>query len=140
MNHSLNGVHAPRVIKVRGIVRSGIGESKLFTEIPWVRRQFTDKLGIDAYPGTLNIIVLPEDRDKLNIIKNTKGVEIIPEHVNFYPANSFKALINGKIQGAVVIPLVSHYPEAQLEIISSEHVSQCLRLKDGDAIEVEVYL
>ncbi len=128
------------LIKVRGIVSSGVGESKVFTEIPWVRRQFIDKLGISPYPGTFNITVLPEDRERLNVIKNTKGVEIIPEDVNFCAANSFPALVNGRIRGAVIIPLIPGYPQAQLEIISSEHIKQSLSLKDGDLVDVEIRL
>ena len=128
------------LIKVRGIVSSGVGESKVFTEIPWVRRQFIDKLGISPYPGTFNITVLPEDRERLNVIKNTKGVEIIPEDMNFCSANSFPALVNGRIRGAVIIPLIPGYPQAQLEIISSEHIKQSLSLKDGDLVDVEIRL
>lgn len=133
-------VNTSEFIKVRGTVSSGIGESKLFTEIPWVRKQFRDKLGINPYPGTFNIIVLPEDRSKLNIIRNTKGIEIVPKDVNFCAAHSFTALINGRIKGAVIIPLVPNYPEAQLEIISSKNIKKSLSLKDRDLVEVEVCL
>lgn len=127
-------------IKVRGVVSSGAGESKLFTEIPWVRRQFRDKLGINPYPGTFNIIVLPEDRNKLNTIKDMKGVEILPEDVNFCAGKSFIAWINERVRGAVILPLVPNYPEGQLEIISPEHIKQSLSLKDGDIVEVAIYL
>ena len=60
-------------VRVRGIVSSGLGKSVLFTEIPWVKKQFREKLGIDPVPGTFNVIVLPEDRDKLADIKKMKG-------------------------------------------------------------------
>ncbi len=128
------------IIKLRGIVISGIGESKSFTEIPWVKKQFIDKLGIDPYPGTFNITVMAEDREKLNTVRESKGVEIMPEDTNFCTANSFPVLVNGKIKGAAIIPLVSNYPQARLEVISSENIKQALSLKDGDLVEVEVYL
>jgi len=131
--------NAPEIIKVRGTITTGIGESKLFTETPWVRKQFRKKLGIDPYPGTLNIIVLPEDINKLDAIHNMKGIEIVPEDVNYCTGKSFIALINGKIRGAVIIPQVPNYPEAQLEIISTEYIKQSLSFKDGDVIEVEIY-
>jgi len=127
-------------IKLRGTVISGLGESRFFTEIPWARNQFVDKLGINPYPGTFNITVLAEDRGKLSTIREAKGVEIIPEDINFCAANSFPALVSGKIRGAVIIPLVPNYPPAQLEIISPENIKQSLSLKDGDLVEVEVYL
>ena len=136
----MNSIDIPELIKVRGIVTGGVGESKLFTEIPWVRRQFIDKLGINPRPGTFNITVLPDDRERLNVIRNTKGVEIVPEDTNYCAANSFPALINGRVRGAVLIPLVPGYPPAQLEIISSEHIKQSLSLKGGDLVEVEIHL
>ncbi len=128
------------LIKLRGRVTSGLGESRFFTEIPWVRRQFVDKLGINPYPGTFNITVAAEDEERLSAVREAKGIEIIPEDVNFCAANSFPALVNGKIRGAVIIPLVPNYPPAQLEIISGENIKQSLSLKDGDLVEVEVYL
>ena len=73
-----SGTSNPGIIKLRGIVTSGLRESRFFTEIPWVKRQFVDKLGINPYPGTFNITVLAEDREKLNSIRQAKGVEITP--------------------------------------------------------------
>lgn len=129
-----------KIIKLRGIVTSGISESRFFTEIPWVRRQFIDKLGIDPHPGTFNITVLAQDSERLNTIKQAKGIEIIPEDTSFCAAKSLPVLISGKIKGAIIIPLVPNYPQAQLEIISSENIKRALSLKDGDPVEVEVYL
>ena len=127
-------------VKLRGMVTSGLKESGFFTEIPWVKNQLIDKLGINPYPGTFNITVIAEDRDKLNMVRESKGIEIIPEDMNFCTANSFPVVVNGKIKGAAIIPLVSNYPLAQLEVISSENIKQALSLKDGGLVEVEVYL
>ena len=136
----MNSINTPEPVRVRGIVSCGVGESTLFTEIPWVRRQFIDKLGINPRPGTFNIAVLPEDREKLELIKNAKGVEIVPEDADYCAANSFPALVNGRIRGAALIPQVPGYPPAQLEIISSEHIKESLSLEDGDLVEVEIHL
>jgi len=128
------------VLKICGTVTSGKQESRFFTEIPWVKKQFIRKLGIDPYPGTFNITVLDEDREKLNMVRQSKGIEITPEDANFCTANSFPALVNSKIKGAAIIPVVANYPQTQLEVISSENIKQALSLKDGDMVEVEVYL
>ncbi len=125
-------------LRVRGIVSSGLGKSFLFTEIPWVKRQFREKLGIDPVPGTLNIIVLSEDRSKLVDIKNMKGIGIVPEEKNYCAGESFIVSINDRVSGALVIPKVPDYPAEQLEIISSEHIKQTLKLKDGDIVEIEI--
>ena len=127
-------------LKVRGVVASGLGESRAFTEIPWVRRQFLQKLGVDAYPGTLNVITLPQDGEILSRIKDSPGVTIVPEEDNFCPAQAFPVLLNGLVGGAVIIPQVPGYPPDQLEIISATYIKEALSLKDGDSVEIEFTL
>ncbi len=128
------------IINLRGTVASGVNQSRFFTEIPWVKKQFIDKLGIEPHPGTFNITVIAEDMEKLNTVRKSKGVEIAPEDASFCAANSFPVMVNGKIEGAAIIPLVPNYPMAQLEVISSENIKRSLSLKDGDPVEVDVYL
>ena len=129
-----------KTIKLHGIATRGLSQSSLFTEIPWVKKQFIEKLGITAYPGTFNITVADEDSGKLNIIKEAQGIEIEPEDKSFCVANGFPVLIDQKIKGAAIIPLVADYPPNQLEIISATNIKQSLGIKDGDLTEVEVYL
>ena len=140
MERELSDTSNQKIIKLRGIVTSGTGEAGAITEIPWVRKQFIDKLGINPCPGTFNITVLAEDREKLNTIRKAKGIEITPQDVNHCSGISFPALVGGKIKGAVIIPLIPNYPPAQLEIISSENIRRSLSVKDGDIVEVEVCL
>lgn len=129
-----------KTVKLHGVVTRGIGESKFFTEIPWVRRQFARKLSIDPYPGTFNITVTAGDRAKLSQIREARGIEIVPDDRNFCAASSFPAVINQRIRGAVIIPKVTEYPETKLEIISAQNIKESLSLEDGDPVEVEVYL
>ena len=49
-------------------------------------------------------------------------------------------MINGKVRGAVILPLVPHYPDDKLELVSSEYLKQSLSLQDGDEVEVIVYI
>lgn len=128
------------VMALRGVVTRGIGESACFTEIPWVKKQFNQKLSIDPYPGTFNITVIAEDLEKLARLRESRGIEISPEDENFCAASSFPVLINRQIKGAVIIPLVADYPASKLEVISEEHIKDSLSLQDGDQVEVEVYL
>lgn len=140
MIHQPENTSHPGVIRLRGTVTTGIGESKFFTEIPWVKQQFIDKLEISPYPGTFNITILAEDGEKLNNLKNARGIEIVPQDEKFCTASSFPVLVGGRIKGAAIIPLVADYPPTQLEIISEKNVKQALSLNDGDLVEVEVYL
>ena len=126
-------------IAIKGRISDGLKESSLFTNLPWVREQFMTKLGIDPYPGTLNMdIVDPEDVEKLKEIKKRKGIEIIPVQPGFCSAKCFHVLVCGKIEGTLIIPQVPDYPESKLEIISSDRIRDVLSLKIGDFVRVEI--
>jgi riboflavin kinase len=129
-----------KLIEIRGVVSSGVGRSMMFTELPWVKRQFAQKLGIVAYPGTFNVTVLREDRGKLQTVKDSEGIEILSEDANHCNGKGFLAKVNDEIEGAVIVPQVLRYPEGQLEIISSKHIKKSLGLKDGDPVDVVVCL
>lgn len=126
-------------IAIKGRITEGLEESSFFTHVPWVREQFITKLGIDPYPGTLNLdIIDAEDVEKLKEIKKRKGIEIIPAEPGFCSAKCFHVLVCGKIRGALIIPQVPDYPESKLEIISSGRIRDVLSLKVGDLVPVEI--
>ena len=126
-------------IVIKGRITEGLKESSLFTHLPWVREQFITKLGIDPYPGTLNLdIIDAEDVEKLKEIKKRKGIEIIPTEPGFCSAKCFHVLVCGKIKGALIIPQVSDYPESKLEVISSDRIRGSLSLKVSDLVSVEI--
>jgi len=126
-------------IVIKGKITEGLRESSSFTKLPWVKDQFIDKLGIDPYPGTLNLEIIDAgDLEKCKRIKSRKGVEIIPPEPGFCSAQCFHVLVCGKIKGALIIPHVPQYPESKIEIISSEKIRDVLSLKVGDLVEVEI--
>ena len=130
---------ASGAITIRGRVSEGIKESSFFTNLPWVREQFIAKLGIDPYPGTLNLdITDAEDVAKLKEITKRKSIEIIPAEPGFCSATCYHVLVCGKIKGALIIPQVPGYPESKLEIISSDKLRDTLSLKVGDPVTVEI--
>lgn len=130
-----------RNVVIKGTLVEGIKESGLFMSIPWVREQFIEKLGIDPYPGTLNLEIKDsQDLDKLTEVKSRAGIEILPMDPGFCSARCFHVLICGKVKGAIVIPLVDDYPESKLEIIASERLKDPLSLKVGDVVLIEIDL
>jgi CTP-dependent riboflavin kinase len=136
MNPSANGN-----IVIRGTLVEGIKESGLFMSIPWVREQFMEKLGIDPYPGTLNLEIRDsQDLDVLKEVKTRAGIEILPMDPGFCSAKCFHVLICRKVKGAILIPLVDDYPESKLEIIATERLKDLLSLKVGDIVPVEIDL
>ncbi|UCG64269.1 MAG: CTP-dependent riboflavin kinase [Deltaproteobacteria bacterium] len=130
-----------RNVVIKGTLVEGIKESGLFMSIPWVREQFIEKLGVDPYPGTLNLEIKDsQDLDKLTELKSRAGIDILPMDPGFCSAKCFHVLICGKVKGAIVIPLIDDYPESKLEIIASERLKDLLSLKVGDIVLIEIDL
>jgi CTP-dependent riboflavin kinase len=126
-------------IKIRGRIVEGIREAGNFTQIPWVKRQFIEKLSIDPYPGTLNLEI--DDPQSLRIFKELKakkGIEITPEDPSFCSAQCYLVLIGGRLKGAIVFPLVKDYPENKMELIAPKNIKEALSVKSGDDLEVEI--
>jgi CTP-dependent riboflavin kinase len=126
-------------IRIRGRIVEGLREAGNFIQIPWVRKQFVEKLSIDPYPGTLNLeITDPESLQSFNTLKTKKGIEITPGDPSFCSAHCYPALINGQLRAAVVFPLVKDYPENKIELIAPRNIKEALSLKTGDTLEVEI--
>ena len=125
--------------KIRGRIVEGLREAGNFTQVPWVKKQFIEKLSIDPYPGTLNLeIVDSESLQTFKKLKTIKRIEITPEDPSFCSARCYPVLINGQLKGAIVFPLVEGYPENKMELIASENIKKALSAKTGDDLEVEV--
>ena len=127
--------------RLAGRLATGIGRGKTFTQLDWARRQFSEKLGIDPFPGTLNVIV--DDPDSMPVwvrLKRTEGVRM--ENPNNGPhdcdAKCWSVSIGGKIEGAIVFPLVENYPPAQIELIAEIGVREALGIEDGDTVALTV--
>jgi CTP-dependent riboflavin kinase len=130
-------------IKIRGRIVEGLRVGSTFTQVPWVRNQFIQKLDVDPYPGTLNLeIVDPKDSANFRELKATPGVEITPEDPSFCRAHCYPVLIDGglkggRLKGAIVFPRVNDYPENKMELIASQNIQEVLSVKQGDVLEVE---
>jgi riboflavin kinase len=125
-------------ITVKGKVFAGKGEGKKFLRLCWVRTQINEKLGFEPYLGTLNLYLSNEAR-AINLLNKFKGLEITPEK-GYWSGRLYKALINGKVHGAVVRPEVPYYSSQILEVIAPVFLREKLSLKDGDEVEVKILL
>ena len=126
-------------VKIRGRIVEGLQVSANFTQIPWVRKQFISKLSIDPYPGTLNLeIVDQKDLQNFTKLKATRGVEITPEDSSFCTGKCYSVLIEGKLKGAIILPVVENYPKDKMELIASLNIKKALSVNTGDFLEVEI--
>jgi len=126
-------------VKIRGRIVEGLRVGGNFTRVSWVRKQFISKLAIDPYPGTLNLeIVEQKDLQNFEVLKATQGVEILPEDPSFCSAKCYPVLINGRLRGAIVLPMVEGYPKNKMELIAAQNIKRALSVKAGDDLEVEI--
>ncbi len=126
---------------ITGRLSTGIGQGKHFTSLDWARRQFIERLGIDPFPGTVNLTL--EEPDALAAwaaLKATPGVRI--DNPNDGPfdcdARCYPVLISGSIEAAIVLPEVDGYSPAAIEMIAAVGVRDALGISDGDTVTLVV--
>lgn len=132
---------APGKLLIKGRVSTGFGEGGYYITQKGYTKQFMKKLGIDPYEGTLNLKLKADDMENLEYLKNSEGIPISgfnKKGRTFGAVKCFLAKINN-VECAIVIPKRSHYKDV-LEVISKVHLRRTLSLKDGDEVELSVFL
>lgn len=131
-------MHAARIV---GRLSTGIGQGRLFTRLDWARAQFIDRLGIDPFPGTVNVTL--EEAGALAAwerLKAEPGVRI--DNPNDGPfdcdARCYPVLIEGRIEAAIVLPEIEGYSPASIEMIAAVGVREALAIEDGAAVVIKV--
>jgi len=124
-----------------GRLAAGSGKGRHFTQLTWARQQFLDRLGIDPFPGTINLIVDdPESVNVWNRLRGTPGVRI--DNPNDGPhdcdARCYPVSIDGRIDGAIVLPEVAGYSAVKIEVIAAVGLRGALDIKDGDPVTLEI--
>lgn len=129
-----------KTFRFSGIVLSGFGDGEHYVRI--YMDKFEEVLKFKPYPGTLNLkIVDLNDLKKLFIIRGLPGLKIerFTKNGRVYGAvKCYPALIEGKVNGAMVIPERTHYGLDVVELVAPENLRKRFNLKDGDKVSVEV--
>ncbi|MCY4547173.1 MAG: CTP-dependent riboflavin kinase [Defluviicoccus sp.] len=127
--------------EIGGRLASGIGQGRHFTRLPWARAQFVERLGIDPFPGTFNIVV--DDPDAMPVwvrLRRTPGIRM--ENPGDGPhdcdARCYRVLVEGRIEAAIVYPEVDGYPPAQIEIVAEIGLREALGVEDGDPVRLAI--
>lgn len=132
-----------KMIILEGFVFSGFGEGAYYISLPKYFKQIEEKIGFKPYPGTLNIKLNEESLKKKALIEKLIGIKIegFEEKGKIFGSGKcFPAIINGKIEGAIIIPEKTHYDSSVIEIISEKYLRKELNIKDGDNIRIYVYV
>ncbi|MFQ6056173.1 MAG: winged helix-turn-helix domain-containing protein/riboflavin kinase [Methanosarcinales archaeon] len=138
-NRDING------IELIGNVQTGLGEGKYYIALNGYKKQFENKLGFTPFLGTLNLKLNPQSIILRKRLDRYSGINIEGFKSQQRTFGGGKCIIakikNNKVQeieGAIVIPDRSHYPEDILEVIAPVNLRQYLRLQDGSEVRVEV--
>lgn len=121
-----------------GKVITGLGEGQYYIALDGYRTQFKEKLGFDPYPGTLNIKLDAQSIDiRKKITENIRITGFTDQNRTFGKGSCFRVRISD-IEGAVITPERTHYPEDIIEIIAPVNLRNYLDIKDGHNVNVEV--
>ena len=127
-------------VQIEGRVSSGRKEAGYFVKL--VEEQIERTLGFKPYLGTLNVEVRGgEGEGALKLLRDLSedGVKVASPHSGCY-GTFFYATVNDEVEAAVGLPHVERYYHDIIELISPVELRRELRLRDGDAVKVEVKL
>lgn len=131
-------------LELKGFIFSGLGEGAYYVMIKGYRKQFQSKLGFDPFPGTLNLrLSSAVDRKIRRDLTSAKGIHIdgFQDGKRTYGgAECFRALLNGKVEAAVLVIERTTHDDSVLEIISPVNVRKEFELADGDPVNVAIFM
>ncbi len=128
-------------IFVRGEVTDGLGRTKDYLGRESYRQRFREKLKIDPKYGTLNLRLDDRNRKRLKNINWHEGIWIEGFEKNgeeHGAAEAYPAKI-GKTDCAVVVP-EERKSYRIMEVVSNIHLRSRLNLKNGDILDVKVFI
>lgn len=124
---------------IQGVVVSGLYQGGYYISKEGYHKQIKDKLGFEAFPGTLNIKIKPEDYDKRKTLETRPAVVLEgfeDEDRAYGRCKCYPLLINGEVEGALIVAdRTIHEPDI-MEIISPVYLRKNLALTDGDQVTV----
>ncbi len=130
-------------IEIVGTVFSGLGEGAYYVSMKGYKKQFLAKLGFEPFAGTMNLrLDSPVYRKVRRDLETMKGIHIDgfkDGKRTFGGAECFRATLNGKVEGAVLVIERTIHDDTVLEIISPVNLRKQFRLKDGDPVTVTIF-
>lgn len=124
---------------LEGHLVDGLGRAADFTRLDWVRRQLIELVGIDPFPGTLNLTL----GDDMNLTRwrqwrSMPGYVLEPADPAFCRARCYPVQVAGCVPAAVLLPEVTDYPEDKVELVAALPIRQYLSLGAAARLRVEL--
>jgi riboflavin kinase len=134
-----------RSLDLVGTVTSGMGEGRHYISLSGYMEQFTERLGYEPFPGTLNVEL---EEASVRVRPEMASMEAVPidgwedEERTFGPATCYPAAVESGGDRAdtahVIVPERTHHDETQLEVIAPVKLRDALGLDDGDEVSIRV--
>lgn len=126
-------------IEFEGEVTSGLFQGAYYISKDGYMRQIKEKVGFEAFPGTLNVKIREDDYDKRQRLE--RGVSIRLEGFKdgeraFGAAKCYPCIINDEEEGALIVAERSIHDYGIMEIISPVYLRRKMELADGDKIKI----
>ncbi|MFB6090257.1 MAG: DUF120 domain-containing protein [Halobellus sp.] len=135
----------PSTVELDGTVTSGMGEGRHYISLSGYMEQFTERLGYEPFPGTLNVELSEESIRSRSAMSSLSGIPIDgweDDERTFGPATCYAAAVSDGDAVAepthIIVPERTHHDETQLEIIAPVRLRDELDLADGDRVTVRV--
>ena len=128
-----------QVIEFEGEVVSGLFEGAYYISKEGYHRQIVEKLGFEPFPGTLNVRISEEYYDRRRRLELGEFIRLEgfkDGERSFGAAHCFPCLINGEIEGALIVAERSIHDYGVMEIISPHYLRRKMELADGDKVKV----
>ena len=123
-------------VVLEGVVTPGLGKGAVFMSIDYYKNEIKDKLGFEAYPGTLNIKVGMEQIKLLKNIEKIRIERLIKNNKTFGGISCYKGKINN-INGSIIVPDLTEHGDI-IEFIAPDNLKVELNIKDGDKIKIQL--
>jgi riboflavin kinase len=132
-------------LTIHGKIVTGLGEGRYYISREGYRKAFSQLLGFDPFPGTLNVEVEPLEREKVAELKDLPGL-MIPEFQSegrtFGAVKVFRADLvsqGRRVEAAAIFPLRSHHAHV-VELVSPHDLRETLALTDGVDVQIALDL
>ncbi|MBU0628226.1 MAG: CTP-dependent riboflavin kinase [Nanoarchaeota archaeon] len=132
----LNSIFKAKKTSITGTLKKGFGEGAYYVSQKEYQNRFKEKLGFEAYPGTLNLSINKEEL--LLFISNSEPVKIEgfqTKERTFGSLTCYKVKIKN-IDAAIVVPERTRHEESMIELIAPVNLRDKLNLKENDKVKL----